>query len=278
MSAARAARTGRRTLLQVVLLLVAALSVAPILVVVSTSLKSSSELALNPLGAPRRWLFSNYVEAWREAHIGQYLLNSVLVTLPTLVVVVLTASLAGYAFAYMRFRGRDALFTTFLVGLMMPAVSIVIALSFIQQGMGLYNTRRGLVLAEAAMALPLAVFIMRSSFRDLPGELREAVFVDGGGELTAFARVMLPLAQPATSAVTVLTFLAVWNDYLLPLVLINDEGLRTIPLGLAFLRSAYVSDVVLIAASTTLAALPSIAIYVLLQRQFIQGIAQGSIK
>lgn len=277
MSAAARGRA-RRSGLHAVLIFAIFVSLAPVLVVVSTSLKSSTELALNPLGLPRQWRWSNYVEAWGEAHIGQYLLNSVLVTVPSLILVLLTSALAGYAFAFLRFRGRDLLFTVFLIGLMMPAISVVIALSFTQQSMGLYNTRIGLALAESAVTIPLAVFIMRSAFRDLPGELREAVFLDGGGELTAFVRVMFPLARPAAMAIAVLTFLTIWNDYLLPLVLINDEGLRTIPLGLAYLRSAYVSDVVLIAASTTLAALPSIAIYLLLQRQFIQGIAQGSIK
>lgn len=267
-----------RTALYVALILVAFVSVAPVVVVVSTALKSNTELSLNPLGVPRHWLFSNFVDAWNQARIGQYALNSLGVTVPTLVLVLFCASLAGYAFAFMRFAGSRIIFACFLVGLMIPAVSIVTSLSFVEQGMGLYNTLPGLVFAETAIALPLAIFIMRSAFKDLPGELREAVFIDGGGELRALASIMVPLARPALSAVAVLTFLATWNDYLLPLVLINTESLRTIPLGLAFLKSAYVSNVVLIAAATTLAAIPSLLIYMLLQRQFIDGIAQGSVK
>ncbi|WP_188437991.1 carbohydrate ABC transporter permease [Microbacterium murale] len=253
-------------------------SLAPIAVILSIALKSNTELATNPLGFPHDWLFSNFLDAWSEAGIGRYILNSIIVSVPTLLIVVLASSLAGYAFALIRFRGREVIFTLFLVGLMLPAVSIVTALSFIEQSLGLYNTLPGLVLAESAMCLPLAVFIMRAAFKDLPGELREAVFIDGGTEITAFFRVMLPLARPAVSATIVLTFLTVWNDYLIPLVLINTESLRTVPLGLAFLKTAFTSDTVLVAASTVLAAIPSILIYVLLQRQFIQGIAQGSIK
>lgn len=273
-----AARPARRVGLQVALLVMVFVSLAPIAVILSISLKTNTELATNPLGLPQQWLFSNFVDAWTEAGIARYILNSILVAVPTLILVVTAASLAGYAFAMMRFRGREALFTVFLIGLMLPAVSIVIALSFVQQNLGLFDTLPGLVLAEAAMCIPLAVFIMRAAFRDLPPELREAVFIDGGTELTAFLRVMFPLARPAVSATVVLTFLTVWNDYLIPLVLINTESLRTVPLGLAFLKSSFTSDIVLIAASTALAALPSILIYVLLQRQFIQGIAQGSIK
>lgn len=272
------ARPARWVGLQVALLIMVFVSLAPIAVILSISLKTNTELATNPLGLPQQWLFSNFAEAWNEAGIGRYILNSILVAVPTLIIVVVVASLAGYAFAMMRFRGREALFTVFLIGLMLPAVSIVIALSFVQQNLGLYDTLPGLILAEAAMCIPLAVFIMRAAFRDLPHELREAVFIDGGSELTAFLRVMFPLARPAVSATVVLTFLTVWNDYLIPLVLINTESLRTVPLGLAFLKTSFTSDIVLIAASTALAALPSILIYVLLQRQFIQGIAQGSIK
>ena len=264
--------------LQVTILLLAAVSVAPILVAVSTSLKSSTELALNPLGLPQNWRFENYATAWNEAHIGQYLLNSVLVSVPTLILVLAVSSAAAYAFAMLRFPGRNLLFGVVLIALMMPAIGFATALSVEQQSMGLHNTRMGRILAESAITIPLAMFIMRSSFKDLPGELREAALIDGGNEFTVFSRVMLPLARPAMMAVVVLTFLTVWNDYLLPLVLINDEGLRTIPLGLAYLKSTYVSNVVLIAASTILSALPSIGIYVVLQRQFIEGIAQGSIK
>ncbi|MCC6496486.1 MAG: carbohydrate ABC transporter permease [Propionibacteriaceae bacterium] len=272
------ARVAGRAVLHAVLVGFAFVSIAPIAVIVSIALKTNTELATNPLGPPEHWLFANFAEAWAEAGIGRYILNSVIVVVPTLVLVIVVASLAGYAFALLRFPGREVLFAVFLVGLTLPAVSIVIALSFIQQGMGLFNTLPGLILAEAALCIPLAVFLMRAAFRDLPGELREAVLVDGGTEVTSLVRVMFPLARPAVSAVTVLTFLTVWNDYLLPLVLINTESLRTIPLGLAFLKTAFTADVVLIAASTTLAAIPSILIYVLLQRQFISGITQGSIK
>ena len=270
--------TPGRAALQVILLLMAAVSVAPILVAVSTSLKSSTELALNPLGLPQNWRFENYATAWNEAHIGQYLLNSVLVSVPTLILVLAVSSAAAYAVAMLRFPGRNLLFGVVLIGLMMPAIGIVTALSVEQQSMGLHNTRMGLILAESAITIPLAMFIMRSSFKGLPGELRVAALNDGGNVFTAFSRGLVPLARPAMMAVVVLTFLTVWNDYLLPLVLINDEGLRTIPLGLAYLKSTYVSNVVLIAASTILSALPSIGIYVVLQRQFIEGIAQGSIK
>lgn len=267
-----------RTLLYVFLLLMAAVSAAPVLIVLITSLKSNAELTANPLGLPQSWQFSNFAEAWQQAHIGQFAMNSILVTVPTLVLVLICSSLAGYAFACLSFPGKTVLFIILLVGLMIPAVSVVTSLSFIEQSLGLFDTLLGLALAETALCMPLAVFIARTGFQDLPPAMREAALVDGGNEFTVYFRVMLPLARPALSAVGVFTFLSTWNDYLLPLVLINTGSKRTIPLGLAFLQSSYTSNVVLIAAATILSALPSVLIYILLQRQFIDGVAQGSVK
>ena len=116
------------------------------------------------------------------------------------------------------------------------------------------------------------------AFRDLPGELREAVLIDGGSELDCFRLVMLPLVRPALATVTVLSFLSVWNSFLYPLVLINSDALRTMPLGLAYLQGRYVTDVVLLAAASSLTSIPTILIYILFQRQFIRGIVEGSFK
>ena len=274
----RARRTTKRAALQVALILVAFISIAPIVVLLFTAFKSNAELALNPLGPPTVWHFENFVDAWNQANIGRYALNSILVTVPTLVVVIAASSLAGYAFATMRFAGRSLIFVLFLVGLMIPPVSVVTSLSLVEQGLNLYNTLPGVIAADSALALPLAIFIMRASFLDLPGELAEAVLVDGGNQWTAFFWVMAPLARPAIAAVAVLTFLTTWNDFLFPLVLINSESLRTIPLGLADLSTQFVSNIVVIAAATALSTIPTVLTYLILQRQFLEGIAQGSIK
>lgn len=263
---------------QAFLLVIAFLSLAPLAMIWMTSLKSNAELSLNPLGLPRQWRFSNFVDAWNTANLGRYLLNSVLTTLPTLGIVLTCASLAGYALARLRFAGSGLLFALFLVGLMVPNVSLIVPLYYTVLDYGLLNTRAGLILAEVSVALPLAVFILRSAFRDLPGELREAVLIDGGGEFDCFLRVMLPLTRPALATVAVLGFLSVWNSFLYPLVLLNSDALRTMPLGLAYLQGRYVTNVVLLAAATSLTSIPTILIYIVFQRQFIRGIVEGSFK
>ena len=261
-----------------VLILFVFVSLAPLALIWMTSLKTTPEMSADPLGLPRNWVFSNFAVAWDTAHLGQYAVNSVLVAVPTLLIVLAGSSLAGYALAALRFPGRGLIFGVFLLGLMVPSISVAVALYYTERSMGLVDSLLGLVLAEAAQALPLSIFVMRASFRDLPRELREAVLIDGGNEIDALVRVLLPLARPALTAAAVVTFLLVWNDYLLPLVLINTATQRTLPLGVSLLYGQYTTDIVLVAAATSLSTLPSILIYVLLQRHFIQGVVQGSVK
>jgi raffinose/stachyose/melibiose transport system permease protein len=271
-------RFGSSAAIQVFLLLVTFYTLAPLAFIGLAALKTNAEIAINPLALPRYWRFENFAEAWNTAHLGRYLLNSVYVTLPTMIIVLATASLAGYSFGLLRYKGRGALFALFLFGLMVPNISVIVPLYYTVLDLGLLDTRLGLILSEAAVAMPLATFIMRSAFRDLPPELREAVLIDGGNEFDSFWRVMLPLAKPALGTAAVLVFLGAWNSFLYPLVLINSDSLRTLPLGLGFMQGRYVTNTVLLAAASTLAAIPTIAVYIVFQRQFIRGVVEGSFK
>ncbi len=240
--------------------------------------KTNAEVYISPLALPRYWKYENFIEAWNQAHLGLYMISSLKVTIPTLILVLVCASLAGYAFAVLKFRGKSIIFALFLFGLMVPNISIVVPLYYTMVDTGLHNTHVGLILAEVSQALPLAIFLMRAAFLDLPGEMRESVLIDGGNEIHVFRYIMVPLARAALMAVAVLAFLQVWNSYLLPLILINTNELQTMPLGLSFLQARYQTDMVLLTAATTMISLPTILIYLLLQRQFIEGIVEGSIK
>jgi ABC-type glycerol-3-phosphate transport system permease component len=274
----RLARASRSAAVQIFLIIVTLYTLAPLATVWLASFKTNAEIAIDPLALPREWRYENFSEAWETAQIGRYLVNSVYVTAPTMIIVLTGASLAGYAFGLLRFRARGFFFGLFLIGLMIPNISLIVPLYYTVLDLGLLDTRLGLILSEAAIALPLATFIMRAAFRDLPGELREAVLIDGGNEIDSFWRVMFPLARPALSTAAVLVFLGTWNSFLYPLVLINSDDLRTLPLGLGFMQGRYVTNTVLLAAASTLAAIPTIAVYVVFQRQFIKGIVEGSFK
>ncbi len=274
----RPAYSVTRVAVQLFLIAITFITLAPLVIIWLTSLKTSAELNVDPLALPHHWVFSNFIDAWNTAHLDRYFLNSVLTTLPAVVLVLACASLAGYAFASLTFRGKQQIFALFLLGLMIPSISLIVPLYYTINDIGLLDSRYGLILAETSQALPLAIFIMRAGFRDLPHQLRDAVLVDGGSDLDAFWRVLLPLARPALMSVSVLAFLSVWNSFLLPLLLINSDSLRTMPLGLSYLQGRYASNIVLLAAATSLTSLPPILIYTVLQRQFIKGVVEGALK
>jgi raffinose/stachyose/melibiose transport system permease protein len=268
----------RRLSTHVVLGLAAIVAIGPLVLLVSTALKTNAELSVNPLGVPRDWKFSNLVDAFTTARMSEFLVNSIVVVCPTVLLVLALASSAGYALATFDFPGATLVMALCLVGVVIPVISVVVPMFYLMQDLDLIDTRVGLVLAESAQALPIAVFIMRAAFLDMPRELRESALVDGAGEYRAFWHVMMPIARSGLAAAAVLTFLSAWNDFLLPLVFINTEGLRTLPLGLSYLQGRYVTDIPVLAAATLLTAVPSILIYILLQRQFANGVVQGALK
>jgi raffinose/stachyose/melibiose transport system permease protein len=263
---------------QMILILFGFISVGPFLFIWLSALKTNTELLISPLSLPQQLQIHNFADAWNRAHLGAFMLNSIKVTLPTLLIVLVCGALAGYAFAMLQFGGKSLLFALVILGLAVPSISTVVPLYFTVLDLGLQDTHLALILSESAVAFPLAVFLMRAAFRDLPTELRDAVLVDGGNELDVFARVMVPLARPTFTALAVLVFLQVWNSFLLPLVLLTSDKLYTMPLGLSFLQGRFTSNVVLILAATCLISLPTIIIYIILQRQFIEGVVEGSIK
>jgi ABC-type glycerol-3-phosphate transport system permease component len=264
--------------LHAILLVFAGLAIAPLLLILLAALKSNAEISVDPLGLPRHWLFTNFGQAWETARLGRFLVNSILVTGPTLILVLATSSLAGYAFGMVDFPGSRSLFALFLLGLMVPTISVAVPIYYTVRDLKLLDTLPGLMLVETAQALPIAIFVMRASFRSLPRELRDAARVDGCGEFGVFMQVMMPISRAALTAVTVLAFLSVWNSFLMPLLLINDEDLRTLPLGMSYLQGKYQANIVLIAASAVITVIPTITVYLVLQRQFLRGVIDGSLK
>lgn len=192
--------------------------------------------------------------------------------------VVALSALAGYGIARFRFPGRVLAFGAILLGLTIPFQSVMIPLYYQLLGMGLLGTYWAVILPGIAFGLPFGVFLMAAFFEDLPKELHEAGRVDGCGELRIFWSVMLPLAKPAVSTLVVFQFMRSWNEFLMPLLYLQDESKRPIPLGLMFFQGTYTRDIGLIAAGVTLATIPVIVVYLLFQRQFVRGLTAGAVK
>jgi ABC-type glycerol-3-phosphate transport system permease component len=261
-----------------VLIFFALLSLYPILVMWFTALRPMREAMANPFGLPSSLYLDNVTEAWTRGRFGDYVLNSVIITVPSVIGVVALSALAGYGIARFRFRGRMLIFYLILLGLTVPFQSVMIPLYYQLLAMGLLGTYLAVILPSIAFGLPFGVFLMQSFFEDLPQELHEAGRADGCSELRIFWSIMLPLARPALSTLVVFQFMRTWNEFLMPLLYLQREELRPIPLGLMFFQGAYNRDIGLIAAGVTLATTPVIVVYLIFQRQFVRGLTAGAVK
>jgi len=213
---------------------------------------------------------------WRAGRFDLYLGNSLIVTAGALALILSLAALAGYALGRFRFRLNTALYLFFLSGLLVPAKLAIIPLFIFLKALHLLDSRLGLILVYAAAGLPAAVFILTGFFRALPADLDNAARIDGAGELGVFWRVMLPLCRPALAIVTIYSAIPIWNDFFLPLVLIQTPERKTITQGLAVFFGQYQTDWGALFAGLTLAALPIVLLYLALSEQFIKGLTAGA--
>lgn len=277
-----------RGLLAAALLAYAAWVVFPMLWVAYSSLKPDGAIFLRPFSPPA-WSelqTANYTQAWREARFRDYFLNSIAVTGCSVALVVGLGAMAAYALARFVLPAGRLLFWLFMAGLMVPAQLAVVPLFFELRGLGLLNSRTGLILAYTANGLPFAIFILAGFFRTLPRALYEAAVIDGCGEFSAFWRVLLPLARPGLVTVAIFQFIGIWKEYFYAFMLAGGEtpaggaGARTLPLGLANLsiEAEYHATYGMLFAGLVLVTIPILLVYLLLQRHIVKGIAAGALK
>ncbi len=267
-----------RLLIYLLLILFAVVALIPLFLVWMSAFKESREIFRDPFALPASLNFANLIKAWTAGHFSLYFRNSIIISVPTTLGVVALSCLAGYGLARYDFRGRQIIFYTFLVGIMVPFQSVMIPLYYNLRDYGLLGTYWAMILPATALGQPFGIFLMQAFFRGLPGELADAARVDGCNEFQTFWRVMLPMAGSAMSALFVFQFMWTWNAYLMPLLYMQREELRPLPLGLAFFRGRYTADHGLIAAGATIVSVPVIIVYVLFQRQFMRGLTAGALR
>lgn len=254
------------------------LALLPFVIIVLASFKASTELTRGVFTLPEVWRWENYARAWTQGRFGQYFLSSVIVAGAVVLLATFFSILAGYAFGRMRFPLHTLLFSIFLLGIMVPQEAFIIPLYHTMRRLGLYDTYWALILPQVGLSVCFGAFWMGGAFGGIPQDLEDAGRVDGCNSWTALWRVLLPVVQPALLTLVVLFFVWTWNDFLLALVLVTSEELRTLPLGLAFFQGRYSMEMELVAAGAVMVALPTILIYVLFQRQFIQGVTAGAVQ
>ncbi len=246
-------------------------ALAPVLTILLTSVAP-------PLGEAGGIHLSNFAEAWTVGGFGRSLGNSVVVAAIVVGLSLVLAILSGYAFGTMRFRGSTALFYLFLLGLMIPAEATIIPLFFDLRALGLTDTYIAIAMPQVAQSVAFGTFWLRAQFRAMPVSLLEAAALDGAGPVQALTRILVPASRPAIVTMVVLVFMWTWNEFLTALVMTPSGRLRTAPLGLANFQGQYTAETALLAAGAVIVALPTVILFLFLQRHFIRGMLEGVAK
>jgi raffinose/stachyose/melibiose transport system permease protein len=276
--AGRLSRVAGSSVRWALLLVLTGVIVIPIFYAVIGGFKDNYQLSASPMALPNPWVVSNYTDVLGSDTFWIQLKNSVLIAAVTTVVVLVFASLAAFVFARRSFPGREVVFTLFTLGLLFPSAVAILPLFVLVRTLGLLDNPLGIALPQAAFALPLTIIILRPFFRSIPVELEDAALIDGCGTFGFFWRILLPLSRPVLATIAVLTIVASWNQFLLPLVILSDQANWTLPLGVSNFSTQYSSDTARILAYTSLSLVPALVFYLFVERQLVGGLTSGAVK
>ncbi len=228
---------------------------------------------------PNAIYFDNFIKAWTKGAMGVGLYNSLIVVVFVVVLSIIFAILAAYSFENLKINGSNLIFGILLIGLVLPYESIVISYYYSMKSLNLINTHLSLILPQIGLSIPFSIFWLRSSFRSIPKNLSEAAMIEGAGRITILYKILLPQMTPAILTLAVLLFMWTWNEFLLALIMIQDEEMRTAPLALSyFAGNKRYGDPAITAAAAIWVAIPVLILYIFLQRKFISGMVTGAIK
>lgn len=262
----------------IVLILWSILALFPIWVLLINSFKTRYTIYSNPFWLPEKWNFSNYQSVLGSGDFLGYFKNSLIVVVLSLALVLVLGALASYALAHWRSTASGALYFFLIAGMMLPIKIASIRLLELVKQLGLLNTIWSLVPVYVAMGIPISVFVLTAFMRTVPGELTESGFMDGAGRFKVFLVIVLPLLRPAMATVAIYNLVPFWNDLWFPLIFISDDRSKTLLLGVTRLFGQYQTDWSKVLAVLTLSALPVIALYLMMSKQFIKGLTAGAVK
>ncbi|WP_320198668.1 carbohydrate ABC transporter permease [Agrobacterium sp. rho-13.3] len=260
------------------LAIVALVVLIPLVASALGGFKSLPELQSNAFGLPQTWDTTAYRGILVSSRFWLYLGNSLIITISAVVLTIALSSLAAFAFAFTKFRGRDNLLNYFTLGLMFPAATAALPIFINVRDLGLLDTYLGVILPNAAFGLAMSIILFRRFFKEIPDELREAALVDGASYFFFFRRIILPLSRPIIATVATIQFVHSWNSYILPLVLLNSESKYPWPLGIMQFQGEYLQEWNVILAFITLTLIPTIVVFLVCQKHIVSGLTSGSVK
>ncbi|MDP9727929.1 carbohydrate ABC transporter permease [Alicyclobacillus tolerans] len=263
-------------LIYAVLCVGACISIFPYLISILTSLKPANEVYAGHL-FPSHVDFKNYLEVWTSVPFGRYLLNTLFVSVVIVLGQLIFGSLAAYAFARMRFMGRNVLFMIYLSTLMVPNIVTLIPLFILMKDLGWINSYAALI-APTVLSTPVGIFLLRQFFLGIPGDIEEAARIDGAGVVRIFLQIILPLSRPILATLAIITFVTSWNNFLWPLIVTNTDQYKVVSLGIASFQLQYGAEWNELMAAATIALLPLIILFILFQKQIIRSIQLTGLK
>lgn len=259
-------------------IIVALIVIVPLITAVIGGLKTNGELLISPFSLPQVFHWENYGNIITNSSFVGQVINSTIVMLATVGLMLLVSSMTAFILARFVFRGRELLFNFFTLGLLFPLAVAVLPLYITLRQLNLIDNLLGVILPQVAFGLPVSILILRGFFRSVPSELEDAAYIDGCTIFGFFWRILIPLSTPALAVVGVLTLVNSWNNFLLPLLVLNKAELWTLPMGVTQFSGQYSSDWALIMAFVSLSMLPAVLFYLIAERYLVAGLTAGAIK
>lgn len=262
----------------VIFVIVALINIYPLVFSIFCSFKGNLEIFSSFTSLPKRLRFENYITAWKVGNIGRYFLNTIILSVGTLVIAGLFGAMASYVLAKFRFRGKSKIYLLFISGMMIPIQAVLIPLSYIFGKLGIMNNYPVLILLYSAFCFPMTVLVLTGFMNGIPTELEEAMVIDGASIFQVFFKMILPLSVPGIVSVSIFNFIQVWNNLLFPLIFISDKNKGTISMGLLAFFGEYSTDYSSSMAGICLTTIPVIIAYVFFQEKIENGLMSGAIK
>lgn len=266
-------------IVQVILLSWAVVVFFPFFIAIINSLKESvGEVYSDPFAIPEKLAWGNYVKAWVNANFASYFANSAIISLSSVVIVLVCSSSTAFVLTRFNFKGSKFLIACYLIGILIPVRLALTPLFTIVRELGLLDSLLGVILVQSASMMPVAVFILSAFFKSIPKELDEAGKMDGAYPISIFIKIMLPLLKPALATIALLSFIQSWNEYFIPLIFLQSADLFPLTIGITQFKKSYDVQWNLMFSGILIMMIPTITVFLLASKQFIEGLTQGGIK
>jgi raffinose/stachyose/melibiose transport system permease protein len=250
----------------------------PMIWMVYSSMKTNREIFETPWSLPAHFRWQNFVQAWSAGDLGTYIWNSLFVGAVSVIGVLFFASLAAYAFSRLEFRGRNLIFYLFLIGLIIPVQASLLPLFIFLRDVHLINTRLGLILPYIAWGLPMAIYLLRAYLLTIPKDFEDSAKIDGCSVPRIYLHIILPIIRPALATIAIITVLDIWNEFLMALIFVYDNELKTLPIGLLAFYGQHSVDYKYLFSALSIITIPMIIIYFFFQKHIVEGLTVGALK